>query len=137
VRFARIVFIVGGIWGIAVLAPLFFLRDITGLAYTPPATYPHFFYGFLTTAMAWQIAFLIIGSNPAKFRLLIIPAILEKWGYVLSVAMLHGNGRVSSSEAGTAVPDLLLGLLFIVAFVTTRPGIAAQQQGNTASGTAR
>lgn len=114
-------FIVAGVWGIVVLTPLFFLRDITGFPYAPPATYPHFFYGFLTTAMAWQIVFLIIGSNPAKFRLLIVPAILEKWGYVLTVAMLHGRGRVSSSEAGTAVPDLVLGLLFIAAFVKTRP----------------
>ena len=30
--------------------------------YTPPTNYPQFFYGFLSVAMAWQIAFLVIGS---------------------------------------------------------------------------
>jgi hypothetical protein len=62
-RFARIVFIVAGIWGITVLTPLYFLFDISGRQYAPPATYPQFFYGFLAVTMAWQIAFLVIGSN--------------------------------------------------------------------------
>jgi hypothetical protein len=30
-------------------------------------------HGFLSVAMAWQIAFLVIGSNPARFRPLMIP----------------------------------------------------------------
>jgi hypothetical protein len=29
-RFAKVVFIVAGIWGIVVLTPLFFLVDVTG-----------------------------------------------------------------------------------------------------------
>ena len=55
-RFARIVYITAGIWGIAVLTPLFFLIDLTGRPYPPPTSYPHFFYGFLAVAMAWQAA---------------------------------------------------------------------------------
>ena len=64
-RFARIVFTVAGVWGIAVLMPLYFLVDVTGRRYAVPADYPGFFYGFLSVALAWQIAFLAIGSNPA------------------------------------------------------------------------
>ena len=60
--FAKIVFTAAGLWGIVVLMPLYFLLDVTGRHYAPPATYPQFFYGFLSVAMAWQIAFLIIGS---------------------------------------------------------------------------
>ena len=63
-RFAKIVFIAAGVWGIVVVTPLYFLLDVTGRQYAPPTAYPQFFYGFLSVTMAWQIAFLVIGSNP-------------------------------------------------------------------------
>jgi hypothetical protein len=118
-RFARIVFIFAGVWGIVVLMPLYFLIDVTGRQYAPPTAYPHFFYGFLSVAMAWQIAFLMIGSNPARFRILMIPAIIEKLGYVLTLAVLYSQSRISAAEASPLWPDLLLGVLFIVAFAKT------------------
>ena len=118
-RFAKIVFIAAGVWGIAILAPLFLLVDVTGRHYAPPATYPQFFYGFLAVAMAWQIAFLVIGSNPVRYRPLMIPTIVEKAGYVITVAVLYSHGRISPAEASTAVPDCLLGLLFVAAFLKT------------------
>jgi hypothetical protein len=115
-RFARYVFIGAGIWGILVLTPLFFLVDLSGRRYQPPTSYPHFFYGFLSVAMAWQLAFLVIGTNPARFRTLMIPSILEKAGFVATVAVLYGQARLSSADAIVAVPDALLGILFIAAF---------------------
>ena len=118
-RFAKIVFIFAGVWGIVVLMPLYFLIDVTGRQYAPPTAYPHFFYGFLSVAMAWQIAFLMIGSNPARFRILMIPAIIEKLGYVLTLAVLYSQSRISAAEASPLWPDLLLGILFIVAFAKT------------------
>jgi len=119
-RFAKLTFIGGGIWGIAVLTPLYWLHDVTGRPYSPPSDYPHFFYGFIAVALAWQIAFLIIGSNPARFRPLMIPSVLEKLGHVTTVAVLYGQSRISSTDAQGAIPDLLLGVLFIVAFAKTR-----------------
>jgi hypothetical protein len=118
-RFAKIVFVVAGVWGIVVVTPLYFLHDVTGQPYAAPTLYPHFFYGFLSVTMAWQIAFLVIGSNPARFRPLMIPSIVEKAGYVITVAVLYSHGRVSPAEASTAVPDGLLGVLFAAAFVKT------------------
>jgi hypothetical protein len=117
--FARIVFIVAGVWGIVVVTPLYFLFDITGRQYAPPADYPHFFYGFLSVTIAWQIAFLVIGSSPARFRPLMIPSIVEKLGYVVTLAVQHGQARISAADAAAAVPDLLLGVLFIAAFAKT------------------
>jgi hypothetical protein len=119
-RFARYTFIGAGIWGIAVLTPLYWLVDITGRSYSAPTDYPHFFYGFLSVAMAWQAAFLVIGSNPARYRPLMLPGILEKLGHVGGVAVLYGNGRIPVLDAQAAIPDLLLAILFIVAFVKTR-----------------
>ena len=113
------VFIGAGLWGIVVLTPLYFLVDVTGRQYAPPTSYPHFFYGFLSVAMAWQIAFLLIGSDPARFRPLMIPSIIEKLGHVVTVSVLYGQGLISTEEATTASPDLLLGLLFIIAFAKT------------------
>src|SRR5215217_6035002 len=87
-RFARAVFLVAGVWGIVVLTPLYFLVDLTGRRYAAPMDYPQFFYGFLSVAMAWQIAFLVIGSNPSRFRAFMIPGMIEKLGYVGTLASL-------------------------------------------------
>ena len=118
-KFAQAVFIGAGIWGLVVLTPFYWLVDVTGRRYDPPASYPHFFYGFLAVALAWQIAFLVIGSNPTRFRALMIPAMLEKFGYVSTLAVLYGQGGIATLDAMAAVPDGLLGLLFMVAFVKT------------------
>ena len=118
-RFARITFIAAGVWGVVVLTPLYFLLDLTGRQYAAPTTYPHFFYGFLSVAMAWQIAFLVIGSDPVRFRPLMIAGVVEKFAHVAGVAVLYGQARISPADAMAAGPDLLLGLLFIAAFVKT------------------
>jgi hypothetical protein len=119
-RLARIIFIGAGIWGIAVLTPLYWLVDVSGRHYAAPNDYPQFFYGFIAVAIAWQIAFLIIGSNPARFRLLMIPAAIEKLGYVSTLILMYGRSRVSAIDVQPAIPDGLIGLLFIVAFWATR-----------------
>jgi len=118
-RFARYVFIGAGVWGVIVLTPLFFLVDVSGKHWLPPATHPHFFYGFLAIAMAWQVAFFIIGSDPRRFRPLMIAGILEKLGFVLTSAVLYAQSRVTASDASVAVPDALLGILFAAAYVRT------------------
>jgi uncharacterized membrane protein YfcA len=118
-KFARIVFACAGIWGVVVLTPLYFLFDVAGRAYPPPANYPHFFYGFISVAIAWQLAFFVIASNPVRFRLMMIPAIVEKLGYVAGTSMLYLKGRIPPADASTAVPDLLLCVLFVIAFATT------------------
>ena len=97
--FARIVFVAAGIWGVAVLTPLLWLVDVTGRRYAPPTTSPQFFYGFFIVALAWQLAFLVIGSNPARFRPLMIPAMVEKLGYVATLAVLYGQERIAWSHS--------------------------------------
>ena len=122
--FAKIAFTVAGIWGVIVLTPLYVLVDLTGHQYAAPVDYPQFFYGFLSVAMAWQLAFLVIGSNPLRFRPLMIPSVVEKVGYAATIAVLYGQSRVSAQDAMAAGPDLLLGLLFIAAYVKTRASAA-------------
>jgi hypothetical protein len=119
-KFAKRVFIGAGVWGIAVLTPFYWLIDVTGRRYAPPMEYPHFFYGFLDVAMAWQIAFLIIGSNPARFRPFMLPAVIEKFSYVVTLAVLYSRARISGADFQAAVPDFVLGILFVAAFLKTR-----------------
>jgi hypothetical protein len=118
--FAKYTFIGAGIWGLAVLLPFYALIDITGRHYTPPADYPQFFWGFFAVALAWQLAFLLIGSDPARFRPLMILAILEKVGFVATLSVLFAAGRLSSIDFQPALPDGILGVLFVVAFAATR-----------------
>jgi len=119
-RLARFVFIGAGIWGIAVLTPLYWLVDISGRHYAAPNDYPQFFYGFIGVAIAWQIAFLMIGTNPARFRTFMIPAMIEKFGYVSTLLFLYSQSRISALDMQPAIPDGLLGLLFVVACLRTR-----------------
>jgi uncharacterized membrane-anchored protein len=119
-RFSRFVFIAAGVWGVVVLAPLFFLFDISGRQYAAPTSYPQFFYGFVAVALAWQIAFFVIGSDPVRFRPVMIPAILEKLGFVITALVFYVRGRISNVDVSAAWPDLILGCLFIVAFFKAR-----------------
>ena len=118
--FARVVFVGAGVWGVVVLTPFYWLMDLTGRHYPAPAEYPHFFYGFFSVAMAWQVAFLVIGSNPVRFRPMMVPAMLEKFGYVATVAVLYARSRIPVDDAMPALTDLLLGILFVLAFTKTR-----------------
>ena len=118
-KFANVVFLVAGVWGIVLLTPLYFLFDAIGRQQSTPITYPQFFYGFLAVTMAWQFAFLVIGSDPARFRPMMIPSVAEKFIYVLSMGVLYSEGRIRVTDLMIVAPDLLLGVLFIIAFATT------------------
>jgi hypothetical protein len=62
---------------------------------------------------------LIIGSNPARFRPLMIPAIVEKLGHVATLIVLFSRARIPTVDAQAAVQDGVLGLLLVAAFVRT------------------
>ena len=119
-KFAKIVFWVAGIWGLVTLAPLYFMFNVIGRQDPPVITHPGFFYGFVGTGLAWQIAFLIIAMDPVRFRPLMLAAIVEKFTYAFAMMALHLQSRVHASDMVFAGADLLLGILFIVAFAKTR-----------------
>lgn len=118
-KFARVVFVVAGVWGVSVLTPLYWLADTVGRRYPPPIGHPDFYYGFVGIAFAWQIAFLAIARDPVRLRPLMIPAILEKFIYVATLLVLYGLGRLQAGQAAIGTPDFVLGLLFVAAFAKT------------------
>jgi len=118
-KFAKVVFTFAGIWGILVTLPLYFLYDLIGHHSPPAITHPEFYYGFVGVTLTWQLVFLSIATNPARYRILIIPAILEKFSYVVANLALFLNHRMAAAQALPSTTDLVLALLFIAAFLKT------------------
>jgi hypothetical protein len=121
-RFAKIVFWIAGVWGLLTITPLYFMFDLIGQKDPPPVTHPGFFYGFVGLALAWQVAFCFIATDPARYRPLMLPSILEKATYAVAVVVLVSQGRTRPSDLVFAGTDSLLGILFVIAYFKTRPG---------------
>jgi hypothetical protein len=115
-KFARTVFLVAGVWGVLVIAPLFFIFHLIGTQDPPPVTHAGFYYGFATTALAWQIAFFVIASDPRRLRPLMIPSFFEKLFYVTAVVVLYLQGRIRVPDLALGGIDLLCGISFLAAF---------------------
>jgi len=121
VRFSRLVFLIAGIYGIVALLPGYFTERQMAAMYPPAVTHPEYYYGFLGVALAWQVAFLIIATDPARFRAIIPAAILEKLSFAGATAALFAVGRVASLFAILGCIDLVFGILFAVAYVRLKP----------------
>jgi len=117
-KFARIVFRIAGIWGLFIIAPLYFLFNVISEKDPPAITHPGFFYGFVGVTLVWQIAFLLIAQDPVRFRPLMIPAILEKLAFSVPVMILVRQNSMHSSDLLFAAIDLFLGLLFFLAYLS-------------------
>ena len=75
--------------------------------------------------MAGRLIF--IATNPARYRPLMIPSVLEKATYGAAGVTLVSQGRMHRSDLVFAGTDLLLGLLFVIAyFKTPTPPVVAQ-----------
>ncbi len=118
-KFAKVVFWAAGIWGFLVLTPLYFMFDLIGRKDPPAITHPGFYYGFVGVALAWQIAFLVIARDPVRFRPMMLPSVVEKFSYGVAVVVLVMQGRMHGSDLMFAGTDLLLGVLFVAAYLMT------------------
>jgi hypothetical protein len=119
-KFAKIVFLIAGIWGVLILTPLYFMFNVIGRQDPPPITHPAFYYGFVGTGLAWQIAFLAIARAPRQLRAIMIPAVIEKFTYGIALVALYLQDRLHSSDLTFGIVDLIFGVLFIAAFFKTR-----------------
>lgn len=119
-KFAKIVFWIAGIWGLVIITPLYFLFDMIGRQDPPAITHPGFFYGFVGCALAWQVAFCVIATDPIRYRPLMIPSVLEKASYASAVVILVQQGRMHPTDLVFAGTDGLLGVLFVIAYWKTR-----------------
>jgi hypothetical protein len=117
IKFAQRLFLAAGIYGVAVVAPLFFLESQIA-RYDPPAiTHPEFYYGFVCVALAWQIVYLMMSRDPLGLRPVLFPAIAGKAGFAVSVSVLFVQQRLAAVNLVLPSIDLLLAACFAWTYV--------------------
>ncbi len=118
--FAKRTFTGAGLYGLLLLGALLFMERQISLADPPAITHPEYFYGFLIAAIAWQPVFLVIGRDPLRYRpLMLVAALLEKFAYGGFMLALVGMGRASQMVLSGALIDIVLGVLFLIAYAKT------------------
>lgn len=117
--FAKRTLLIAGIYGLVVLLPQYLLEARTGRDFPPAITHPEYYYGFIGIAVAWQIAFLVLAKDPVRYRPMLIPAIIEKASFGIAVVLLFALNRVSLPMLGAGLVDLILGTLFVIAYIRT------------------
>lgn len=123
--FAKRVFQIAGIWGLFILTFAYasYLQGLEGT--NVGATKPEFVHGFFLVALSWQVAFLIISTDPVRYRPLMIAAMLEKFPFAITVTALFARGQVSQVMLVLGLIDALLGTLFAIAYWRTQPSAKA------------
>ena len=120
-RFARIVFAIAGIYGLIVMIPQYWLEDRIGVDSPPAITHPEYFYGFIGVVVAWQLVFLLIARDPARYRAIMPIAFIEKLAFGIPVLLLYSGHRVTASVLVFGCLDLVLALLFAISYLVGNP----------------
>jgi len=118
-RFARWVFLLAGVSGVVMVLPAYFREEQFGLDFPPAINHPEIYYGFFGVTLSWQFLFLVIGSDPPRFRPAMLPAMLEKASFAVAVPVLYALDRVPLVWVGIASFDATWFVLFVVAFFWT------------------
>jgi len=115
-KFAKYVFYVAGIYGIVALVPQYFLESKNSADFPPAITHAEYYYGFIGVALAFQIVFLLIGSDPQKYRAMMLPSIVEKFSFGIALVVLYLQNRLAPLMLGLGFIDMTLGVLFIASY---------------------
>jgi hypothetical protein len=118
-RLAKWVFLLSGVIGVLGVLPFYFLEERFNQDYPPPVTHAELYYGFFGVTLAWQFMFLVIGSDPVRFRRAMLPSMLEKASFAIAIPILYKTGRVTVTWLGPAAMDGTWLVLFIVAYLLT------------------
>jgi hypothetical protein len=118
-KFARRVFFIAGIYGLVVLVPQLFTESRIAQDYPPAITHAEYFYGFLGVAIAFQLVFLVIGTDPVRYRALMVPSMFEKLAFSVPAMSLFAQHRLAAVTMYFGLADLLWGALFFVAWTGT------------------
>src|SRR4029079_15401776 len=118
-KFARYTFLISGIYGLLVVLPQFFLESRIGQEQPPAITHPEFFYGFVCVTVAFQFVFLVIASDPARYRPLMLVSLVEKFPFVIAVAILYLQSRVGWQMVAAAFIDGSWGVMFLISYLKT------------------
>jgi hypothetical protein len=128
-RFAKRVYLVAGITGLLLVAPAYFLENLTATMNPPPIEHPEFYYGFVGVVLAWQLVYILIGTDPLRYRPVMLLAALAKGSFVLALATLFTMGRIHVQWLGFLAFDSTFTVLFLVAYARTASGDKAWASG--------
>ncbi len=117
---AALLFFVAGIYGILVVAPEYFYETRYGQDYPPLITHPEYFYGFVGVCLVFQMLFLVIASDPIRFRPMMLLGVLEKLSFSIPAIILFCQSRLNALVTTFAVSDLVWAILFVVAYTRSR-----------------
>jgi hypothetical protein len=98
------------VYGALALLPMYLMPP-------PGLTHPVYYYGFVGVALAWQLAFWIVASDPVRYRMLILPGIVEKLGFGVAASYLHLTTALPLTLALGGALDLAMAALFAWVFV--------------------
>jgi hypothetical protein len=129
VTLVKWIFRAAGAIGLLVLLPMYFLENRIGVDLPPRITHPEYFYGFIGVALAWQFAFLIISTDPVRYRPLMVACLVEKFSFSVALGFLWVTARVPDAVIPSAVMDFAFGVAFLYSYLTTRssPQVPARQ----------
>ena len=120
-RFARWTFRVAGIYGLIVILLGYFSEPQVSRDYPPPVTHVEYFYGFMGLALTFQLIFLLISTDPLRYRPLMLLSVMEKLAFFVPAMILLAHHRMPAPTAGGAVVDFILGVLFLISYFRTSP----------------
>jgi len=124
-KFARWVFAIAAVYGLALITPMYFAEAQIGRNDPPAITHPEYFYGFIGVTLAWQLVFVMLARRPLEYRPIMLAAVVEKAAYGIAAVALFLQERVSPLVGVFGIVDLTLGTLFAISFYMTRRSTTA------------
>jgi hypothetical protein len=116
-KWPTIIFKGAGVYGIIVM--LLLLVAPAKVLGEPTVVHPEYYFGFVMVGMVWQIAFLVVGSDPIRYRPMMIVCMCEKFFYITLLAFLILTDRAPTRMIPAVVLDGLLGCAFVYAYRVT------------------
>jgi hypothetical protein len=117
---ARWIYRIAAIYGIVVLAPLYFAEPMMAQAGNP-VTHPEMLYGFVGAALVFQLVYWTISGDPLRYRTLMPLSWLAKLSFAIPCAILFATDRLAPLPFALSQVDTLLTILFFIAWRGTRP----------------
>jgi hypothetical protein len=119
-RLAARIYRGAAIYGVVVLAPLYFAEPLSA-GQGVPFTHPEMLYGFVGTALAMQLVYWTIGGDPARYRDLMPITVLAKLAFAVPCLLLFAAGRLDALPLALSQVDTLLAIAFAIAWQRSRP----------------
>jgi mannose-6-phosphate isomerase-like protein (cupin superfamily) len=121
-RFAKIVFLMAGSAGTLLVAPAFFLERWAGEIDPPAVNQAVYFYGFIAVVLVFQFFYLLIATNPIRYRLVMLLGCLGKGSFAITAIALYMAQRAAPLWLGLAAFDATWIVLFLIAFFRLSSG---------------